>query len=268
VLTWPTQRRLPVRALRDQTASGAIGGYIGCVSQPIREFNGNSDCDSLTTEHMLLDRIRRLRTWRWNEERPPPTYDDLLRVAVALSRINAQLIERQFAISADAATVFMARLVEDSHFDEIGVDGWHYPLLCGEQLRRSRAARKRIEKSKVIEATVEQPILAADLNKRIEELEREGRALQARVKRLQNAGKTVITQREEWRTRALAAEDRLETERRQPMNPDKRFDALRRLIAKELHPDFCGGGAIEKLIRSECFKRLWPEIERIAEQGE
>jgi hypothetical protein len=118
------------------------------------------------------------------------------------------------------------------------VDGWHYPLLRGERLRRSRATRKLTEKPKANEVTVKQPIAAANLNKRIQELEREGRALQARVKRLQNAGKTVITQREEWKTRALAAEDRLETERRRPINPDKRFDALRRLIATELHPDF------------------------------
>jgi hypothetical protein len=37
-----------------------------------------------------------------------------------LSRINAQLIERHFAVSADTATAFMARLVEEGHFDEIG----------------------------------------------------------------------------------------------------------------------------------------------------
>jgi hypothetical protein len=104
------------------------------------------------------------------------------------------------------------------------------------------------------------------LNKRIQELERECRELQARVKRLQNAGKTVITQREEWQTRALAAEDRLKTERRRPMNPDKRFDALRRLIAKELHPDFSTDGDLDKLLRAEYFKKLWPEIERLVER--
>lgn len=122
------------------------------------------------------------------------------------------------------------------------------------------------KKPKVNEATVEQPISAANLNKRIQELERECRELQARVKRLQNAGKTVITQREEWQTRALAAEDRLKTERRRPMNPDKRFDALRRLIAKELHPDFSTDGDLDKLLRAEYFKKLWPEIERLVER--
>jgi hypothetical protein len=185
---------------------------------------------------------------------------------LALSRINAQLIERQFAISPDASAALMARLVAGGHFDAMGIDGWHCPQARQERLRRPRANRKLTEKPKVNAVTVEQPISAASLNKRIQELEEEGRTLRASVKRLQNAGKTVITQREEWQTRALAAEDRLETERRRPMNPDKRFDALRRLIAKELHPDFSTDGDLDKLLRAEYFKKLWPEIERLVER--
>src|SRR5207248_10726401 len=96
----------------------------------------------------------------------------------------------------------------------------------------------------------------------VEALERESSALQARVKHLQIAGKTIITQRERWNARALAAEGRLQTECRHPGMTNDRFDALRRLIAKELHPDFCAGGTLEKLLRAELFKRLWPEIER------
>ena len=49
------------------------------------------------------------------------------------------------------------------------------------------------------------------------------------------------------------------------IKPDDRFDMLRR-IAKELHPDFSTGGGLDKLLRAECFKKLWPEIERIAER--
>ena len=40
------------------------------------------------------------------------------------------------------------------------------------------------------------------------ELEGEVRALKAGVSRLQNAGKTVIAQREEWKARALVAEQK------------------------------------------------------------
>ena len=58
----------------------------------------------------------------------------------------------------------------------------------------------------------------------------------------------------------------MQLSRRSPSNND-RFDTLRRLVAKELHPDFCSGGAVEKTLRAEFFKELWPEIERLAEQG-
>ena len=101
---------------------------------------------------------------------------------------------------------------------------------------------------------------------RIDELEQEGHALRARIKRLQIAGKTVIAQREQWKSRALAAEELLEAERNRHAGGQDRFDALRRLVAKELHPDFCKGGQLEKLMRQECFKKLWPEIERLAGQ--
>ena len=87
-----------------------------------------------------------------------------------------------------------------------------------------------------------------DQTRRIIDLEREGYALRARIKRLQDAGKTVIGQREEWMARALAAEELLETERRP--NGDDRFDRLRRMVAKELHPDFCTAGSLEKLMRA------------------
>jgi hypothetical protein len=94
---------------------------------------------------------------------------------------------------------------------------------------------------------------------------------QARIKRLQTAGRTVIAHREEWKARAQGAENKamelpVQLSRRSPSNND-RFDTLRRLVAKELHPDFCSGGAVEKTLRAEFFKELWPEIERLAEQG-
>ena len=119
--------------------------------------------------------------------------------------------------------------------------------------------------AKIEEIIASQPTTTDDLSERIDGLERERRALRARVRRLQTAGKTVIRQREEWMARALEAEDALEAERRKPMNGNDRFDRLRRLIAKELHPDFCTGGDLEKTVRAEWFKRLWPEIERMSQ---
>jgi hypothetical protein len=204
--------------------------------------------------------------WRRKQQRPPATYEDVRRVAEVLSRFDAQLIGRHFAVSADIAQEFMVRLAEGGQFGDLQPDGWHYPLTRQQRLRRARAARKAAEKPKAGEVITDQPPPSLeDLSKHIEELEREGRALRTRVKRLLVAGKAVIDQREQWMARALAAEYRLQSERHRSMS-DQRSDTLRRLIAKELHPDFCMGGDLEKLVRAECFKKLWPQIQKIIER--
>ena len=122
------------------------------------------------------------------------------------------------------------------------------------------------------EPSIDPPVSADELGKRVGELETEVHALRASVSRLQNAGKTVIAQREEWKTRALVAEKKVTDLTAQLANRratrDDRFDALRRLVARELHPDHCAGGDIEKTVRAEFFKKLWPEIERLSEHGE
>ena len=116
------------------------------------------------------------------------------------------------------------------------------------------------------------PVCADQLGRHVGELEKEVRALKARVRGLQNAGKTVIAQREEWKAKARVAEQKATDLAAQLASHqetrDDRFDALRRLVARELHPDHCAGGDIEKTVRAEFFKKLWPEIERLAERAE
>ena len=197
--------------------------------------------------------------WRRKPQRPPPIYEDVRLVAEVLSRINADLIERHFGLSATTAQQFMTRLVIERRFGDLQPDGWHYPPI--RKLRRHRPRRKPMAANK---PKTKESI--ADMAARIAELEQEGHALRARIKRLQTAGKTVIAQREEWKSRSLAAEELLEAERNRCSKGNDRFDMLRRLVAKELHPDFCKGGHLEKLMRQECFKKLWPEIERLAAQ--
>jgi hypothetical protein len=200
--------------------------------------------------------------WRQQPPRPPPTYEDVRLVAEVLSRINADLIERHFGLSAETAENFMARLVTERRFGDLQSDGWHYPPVRKLRVRRSRGKPKVAD-----EPQVEVGTSPEDSAQRIEELEREGYALRAKITSLRHAGKTVIAQREEWKARALAAEEFLESERDRHATGQGRFDALRRLIAKELHPDACDGGQLEKLIREEFFKKVWPEIERLVERS-
>ena len=204
--------------------------------------------------------------WLRKPQRPPPSYEDVRLVAEALSRINADLIQCHFVVSANTAQEFMERLVAEKRFGDVQPDGWHYPPI--RKLRRHRPPRNQMtaNKPKTEQSIADEPEPAEDLARRIDELEQEGHALRARIKRLQDAGKTVIAQREEWRARALGAEGLLEAERNRHASGQARFDALRRLVAKELHPDFCTGGQLEKLMRQECFKKLWPRIEELAEQ--
>ena len=204
--------------------------------------------------------------WRRQPPRPPPTYEDVRLVAEVLSRINAGLIEGHFAVSADIAQQFMDRLIQERRFGDLQPDGWHYPPIRKLPLRRTRRKPKSNNEFNVDKDLADRPGSVEELHRRIIDLEQEGHALRATIKRLQDAGKTVITQREQWKSRDVAAEEQMATELNQRTKNDDRFDALRRLIAKELHPDFCTGGQLEKLMRQECFKNLWPEIERLAEQ--
>ena len=194
------------------------------------------------------------------EERPPPTYEEVRLVAEVLSRINVDLIVRHFSVSADTAQQFMERLVAERRFGDLQPDGWHYPPVRKLRLRRTRRTTKAITFG-IDEAIADQPASAEDLAARIDELETDCHVLRATVKRLQGAGKTVIAQRL-W---ALAAEEQMATERDRQASGQDRFDALRRIVVKELYP--CNGGQLEKLIRAECFKKVWPEIERLADRG-
>ena len=51
---------------------------------------------------------------------------------------------------------------------------------------------------------------------------------------------------------------------RQTVSPDPRFDAVRRLIAKELHPDSGCAGENGKELLTGIFQRVWPQVQEIA----
>ena len=134
------------------------------------------------------------------------------------------------------------------------------------RLRRTRRKPKVTNEPKTDDHIADEPESPEDLAERIDELEQEGYTRRATIKRLQDIGKTVIGQREQWKARALAVEEQTETERGRYTSGQDRFDILRRIIVKQLHPDSCTGGDLERLMRQKCFKKLWPEIERLAEK--
>ena len=66
---------------------------------------------------------------------------------------------------------------------------------------------------------------------------------------------------QQWKARGEAAEVLLA--KRKATEANVRLESLRRLLAKGLHPDFCTGGNVEKAVRQEMFKTIWPKVEEL-----
>jgi hypothetical protein len=90
-------------------------------------------------------------------------------------------------------------------------------------------------------------------------------ALDAAVERLQRATEAARQGAEAAQRRALLAERRvaeLESRPRTTLAGDERLTTLKRLLARELHPDQPGTQA-ERGLREALFKRLWPKLEAL-----
>jgi hypothetical protein len=92
--------------------------------------------------------------------------------------------------------------------------------------------------------------------------------------KLRMLARTIDDQRERWKRRALAAEAKLAEAAENIANngggqsiSDLRYAALRRFLAKRFHPDHAPGHGIEKIVRSEIFKEIWSEIDRLNHQS-
>jgi hypothetical protein len=93
--------------------------------------------------------------------------------------------------------------------------------------------------------------------------------LAAEVARLTRSVEEASKQRDLWQLTASAAEDRLRALQAELDAPstsrsgDKRFDQLRRFLARELHPDLAGDNRQERQLREALFKRVWAKIEQL-----
>jgi hypothetical protein len=93
------------------------------------------------------------------------------------------------------------------------------------------------------------------------------------VERLRTLLTTVHQQRESWKVRALMAEAQLfeaggkiSSDGRKNVG-EMRYASLKRYLAKQFHPDFAPGQGIEKMVRSEIFKEIWNEVERLDQEA-
>src|SRR5262245_61682534 len=101
------------------------------------------------------------------------------------------------------------------------------------------------------------------------------RALVAEAELLEATARTsnIDQQRAGWKVRALMAEQQLLEATAKASNNggfhtvgDLRYASLKRYLAKRFHPDYSPGEGIERIIRTEVFKEIWNEVDRL-DQG-
>jgi hypothetical protein len=109
----------------------------------------------------------------------------------------------------------------------------------------------------------------ADLGKRNAELESRHAELQAELARAAVALDEAAKQRDLYQMSVSVAEERIAklqlelVASAEERGPDRRFNQLRRFLARELHPDLAGEDAAERVLREMIFKRVWAKIEQL-----
>ena len=87
--------------------------------------------------------------------------------------------------------------------------------------------------------------------------------LEGMLSDLRERGRLAVALRDQWERRALAAESKLTNSNDAQDGLDKKYEQLRRFLAKEFHPDHTISAGIEKLVRTEIFKMVWAKVEEL-----
>ncbi len=101
------------------------------------------------------------------------------------------------------------------------------------------------------------------------QLEARCAALEVELARVGALAAETAKQRDLYQLSAIAAEDRLRAMQaaldgpQEERGPDRKFNQLRRFLARELHPDLSGEDAAERTLREVIFKRVWAKIEQL-----
>ncbi len=99
------------------------------------------------------------------------------------------------------------------------------------------------------------------------------RDLEETIRYLRERWHTTVAERDEWERRARVAEHETETLRAAAATPalgvaatrdgDPKYAALRRFLARELHPDSTPATDIVRAAKSDLFKLVWAEIAKL-----
>lgn len=213
-----------------------------------------------------------------------PTYADAVRFVRRQPRINTSTLADGLGIRWGVALDYLERMERSGVVGAIEDDGW-WPVARskdppvarkpsaaapGKGATLRRGSQPLPEKPAETAALPPPPSTAAnDQQQLMEKLREAARVLMAErenMQKLRDACRLLIAEREAWKRRALAAEARMLTEEADEMDR-QRFDALRRVLARELHPDYAPAGLGDMSLREALFKSIWPKVEQIERKG-
>jgi hypothetical protein len=210
-----------------------------------------------------------------------PTYADAVRFVRRQPRINTSTLADGLGIRWGVALDYLERMERSGVVGAIDDDGW-WPVARskdppvarkpsaaepGKGATLRRGSPPAPEKSAETPALPPTPSTTAsnDQQQVMDKLREAARVLMAErenMQKLRDACRLLIAEREAWKRRALAAEARMLTEEADEMDR-QRFDALRRVLARELHPDYAPADRGDMSLREALFKSIWPKVEQI-----
>ncbi|MBM3587192.1 MAG: hypothetical protein FJX33_05160 [Alphaproteobacteria bacterium] len=214
---------------------------------------------------------------------PTPTYADAVRYVRRHPRINTSTLSDGLGICWSLAPDYLERMERAGVVGAIEDDGW-WPVA---RIEGPPAARKpgsaanstALRRGSPPEAQrpAETPTLPSppsatgnnDTQQMLDKLREAARVLMAErenMQKLRDACRLLIAEREAWKRRAFAAEARMLTEEATEMDR-QRFNALRRVLARELHPDYAPADPGDISLREALFKSIWPKVKQIERKG-
>jgi len=214
---------------------------------------------------------------------PIPSYADAVRYVRRQPRINTSTLADGLGIRWSLALDYLERMERSGVVGAIQDDGW-WPVARskdppiarkpdtsdkGTRLRRGNPPKPENPTEPTVLTPSPKTAADNDQQQMLDKLREAARVLMAErenMQKLRDACRLLIAEREAWKRRALAAEARMLTEEADEMDR-QRFDALRRVLARELHPDYAPADRGDISLREALFKSIWPKVEQIERKG-